>query len=124
MAEIRGKVLSNRRGGNVAFDVDQALAEDRRLLGRTIRKAIAQSPYWPVRTGKSRGAFWVRLLKSGIIIGNRYRYAYIVEATHRRPRYPITETVSEAIEQEARSRPGGLLAGFRQGFSSGVRIGG
>lgn len=127
MAEIRAQVLSNRRGGNTRFDldsdVDYTLAEDRRALGRVMRRAIRQSPYWPVRTGASRSAFRVSVLKSGIRIFNRYRYAYIVEATYTRPRYPITETISEAIEQEARARPGGLGRQIGRSFTRGFRTG-
>ena len=117
--QLRANVLSNRRGGNVTFVIEQDITEtiddDLDDVAETIRKAIRQSPYWPVRTGRSRAAFDVDLYNRHLLITNRYRYAYIVEALSGTrtgagkrwgtgPRYPITETIALAIESTDTTR--------------------
>lgn len=107
MATIVGKVLTNRREGNVRFvldaDVENTLRDDLDQVASLVRRAIRRSPYWPVRTGRSRAAFRVVVRGLQMLVTNRYRYAYIVEATYQTPRHPITETISGAIERDQRT---------------------
>lgn len=136
MADLVGNVLSAKRGGNVSFDVKSTLREDPKELGWVIRRAIrGPDSHWPTRSGKSKRGFRVRVSSRGLLVTNRYTYAYIVEASQSTRtrgggrwgtgiRYPLTETIAEAIDRNVTgdtSIAGSFLAGVAQGVRGSLR---
>ncbi|MDE0288762.1 MAG: hypothetical protein OXM88_09320 [bacterium] len=135
MAELRANIASPRRGGNVRFDVERTLRNDPKELVKVINRAVRSSTYWPVRSGKSRRGWRARVFRTGLVMLNRYRYAYIVEnisatrtASGRRwgtsPRYPLTETISEAIDRNRAGETtatGSFLRGVGEGITRTIR---